>query len=100
MIVLNPENTTHIINFIPRLHPTVVELSLYNETTQETTIVDNECGTINGVSSLHFDFDFLENQKFQIKLTEDNEVVYRDKIFVTSQTPQEFKATKDHYYYE
>ena len=35
-----------------------------------------------------------------MKLIEDGEVVYRDKLFITSQEPQDFKATKDLYYYE
>lgn len=100
MIVLNPTNTTHGFNFIPRLIHTDVILSLYNETTQQNEIVDNLCVTNNGISTITFDFDFVESQKFQIKITENNEIVYRDKLFVTAQTPQDFKATKDHYYYE
>ena len=42
----------------------------------------------------------FENDKFQVKISQGTDVIYRDKIFVTSQNTQEFKATKDHYYYE
>jgi len=101
MIVLNPTNTTHTINFIPRFIPSDdLILQLYNETLQTTETITNTYSYLDGITAITFDLDCTENQKFQIKITENNEIVYRDKLFITSKTPQDFKATKDHYYYE
>jgi hypothetical protein len=47
-----------------------------------------------------FNHIFTENDKFEIKITENNEVVYRGKLFCTAQTPQQYSQTKDIYIYE
>jgi len=101
MIVLLPTNTTHEIAFIPRFEPSNdLVLQLYDETLQTTETIDNGYIFVNGLITMTFDLICTESQKFQLKILEDDVVVYRDKIFVTSQNTQEFKATKDHYYYE
>ena len=101
MIVLLPTNTTHGFNFIPRFIPSSeLTLELYNEATQQFQTIDNLCVYANGLATITFDLVCTENQKFQVEILQDAEVIYRDKIFVTSQNTQEFKATKDHYYYE
>ena len=101
MIVLNPTNTAHGFNFIPRFIPSdELILQLYNETLQTTETIENLYIYENGLASMTFDLECTENQKFQLKILEGTDVIYRDKIFVTSQNTQEYKATKDHYYYE
>lgn len=101
MIVLLPTNTTHEITFIPRFLPSDdLVLQLYDETLQTTETIDNGYIFVNGLVTITFDLICTESQKFQLKILEDDVVVYRDKIFVTSQNTQEFKATKEHYYYE
>ena len=101
MIVLLPTNTTHDFNFIPRFIPTgELTLELYNEATQQFQTIDNLYVYADGLSTITFDLICTESQKFQLKILEGTDVIYRDKIFVTSQKTQEFKATKDHYYYE
>jgi hypothetical protein len=101
MIVLNPTDTTHGFNFIPRFIPSdELILQLYNETLQTTQTIDNTYVYLDGIITMTFDLDCTESQKFQVKILEGTQVIYRDKIFVTSQDTQAFKATKDHYYYE
>jgi hypothetical protein len=101
MIVLNPTDTTHGFNFIPRFIPSdELILQLYNETLQTTQTIDNTYVYLYGIITMTFDVVCTESQKFQLKILEGTEVIYRDKIFVTSQDTQAFKATKDHYYYE
>jgi len=101
MIVLLPTNTTHEFNFIPRFIPSdELTLELYDETLQNTETIDNTSSYLNGLATITFDLECTENQKFQVKILQGADVIYRDKIFVTSQNTQEFKATKDHYYYE
>ena len=101
MIVLNPTDTTHGFNFIPRFIPSdELILQLYNETLQTAQTIDNTYVYLDGIITMTFDLDCTESQKFQVKILEATEIIYRDKIFVTSQDTQAFKATKDHYYYE
>lgn len=101
MIILNPNNTTHGFNFIPRFIPSdELILQLFNETLQTSQNIENLYVYANGLATMTFDLVCTESQKFQVKILEATNVIYRDKIFVTSQIPQDFKATKDHYYYE
>lgn len=96
MNVINPNNTTHEIKIIPRFNPSgdlIFELD--NE-----QIIYNTYYFVDGYLKLNFELDILEGQKFQIKITENNEVVYRGKLMATSQNTQTFKALKDLYYYE
>lgn len=98
MNVINPNNTTHILKLIPRLNPVgLLVFELYNEETKEkflpifTTLFED------GYLTLTFDFNFVENQKFQVKIFNDI-VYYRGKVMVTSQ--ENFKASNNLYYYE
>jgi len=101
MIVLNPNNVIHGFDFIPRFTPSDdLTLQLYNETLQTFQIIDNTYDFLDGIATITFDLVCTENQKFQVKISEGTQIIYRDKIFVTSQDTQAFKATKDHYYYE
>jgi len=101
MIVLNPTDTAHGFNFIPRFIPSdELTLLLYNEATQQSSTIETLYVYANGLATITFDLECTENQKFQVKLMQGEDVIYRDKIFVTSQDTQEYKATKDLYYYE
>ena len=96
MNVVNPNNTNHNLKIIPRFYPSgdlVFELD-------NDQIIDNTYYFDGGYIYLTFELDILEGQKFQIKITENNEVVYRGKLIATSQDTQTFKASKDLYYYE
>ena len=100
MKVVNPNETNHTVDLIPREYKDLVELELYNETTREKTIVANTSLTIHGIFSINFDFNFSEGEKFQIKISKDSNILYRGKLIATTQEPQEYKLTKGLYRYE
>ena len=101
MKIVNPNNASHSIKLIPRFYEiTAITFDLYNEATQENTTVTNVFNVVAGILTLDFDFTFLEDDKYQIKLSENDVVIYRDKLHATSQEPQDYKLTKGLYDYE
>ncbi|HRA73654.1 MAG TPA: hypothetical protein PLB11_12640 [Flavobacterium sp.] len=99
MNIVNPTTLLHKIIIIPRYYPTgIVKFSLYNETTQLTDIVTVVYNVVDGKMFIDFDYDFIENQSFKVKITENDNVVYMGKLFVTSQEPQSYKITQNVYY--
>ena len=98
MKVLNTTDSTHTIKLVPRFYASdSVVLELKNEYSRETETVANTYSVSNGVVSIVFDYTFTDKQRFQFKLTKDSNVVYRGKISITDQDPQDFKLTKDLY---
>ena len=100
MKVVNPDNVNHTIDLIPRSYVTPVILELYNEVTKVNTEVSNISTLSDGILSLNFDFSFSENDKYQIKVSNGTEILYRGKLIATTQNPQKYKLTKDLYFYE
>ena len=101
MKVVDPNNTTHTIKLIPRFYGiTSIDLSLYNEATQETTSVTDVYSFTSGVATIIFDFTFEENDKYQFKLVDGSTVIYRGKLIATSQEPQQYKLDNGLYTYE
>lgn len=110
MIVVNPTETRHNISLIPRYYTTdAFVLELKNESTNVLSTINivlsgssftNNFSISDGYLFLKFDADFLENDKFRITLKQGDEIMYRGKIKATSQEPQDYKQTKDKYYYE
>jgi hypothetical protein len=98
MNVINPNNTTHIVKLILRYTPDTSVVELYNEQTQTNTEVLHTLVITNGIAQLTFDFDFSEGDRYQIKITDINGVVYRGKLYATTQDTQDYKATLDKYY--
>jgi hypothetical protein len=100
MKVLLPTNTTHTVKLEPRFYPTdVLSLAITKEGLNVLTTVVPTYSNSNGVISLTFDLVGVEQDRFSIKLTENNIVVYRGKLFFTSQTVEDFKLTKNTYIY-
>ena len=99
MKVVNPNNFNHSIQLIPRSYESDVVLDLYNEATKVETRVANTSSFADGIFTINFDFTFVESDKFQIKISKNSEILYRGKLFATTQTPQEYKLTKNVYFY-
>ena len=100
MKIVNQNNTTHEIKLIPRFYPTnELVLELKNESTQVKTVVDNSYTISDGYLTLTFDFTFQNKDRFEFKLTE-NEIVFRGKIYATSEDTQDYKQTNGVYTYE
>ena len=101
MKVVNPNDGSHTIQLIPRIYPfNSLVLELKDEQTKIAVIVTNTYIVSDGVMTINFDFDFTNKEKFEIKITENDNVVYRGKIIATTQDSQDFKLTKDLYFYE
>jgi len=101
MIVVDTLETSHTLQLIPRYIPeSAISFFAYNETTQESVTIPNTYQIIDGVLKLSFDYTFEEDDKLQFELEEIGEIVFRGKIFATTQTPQDYKLTNGLYYYE
>ena len=99
-MVVDPTNSTHTLSVVPRFYPNLdITVSLYNEATQETDTPTNTYNIDNGKLLITFDYTFVNRETFQLKVAEGENVVYRGKIEVTDQDPQDFNLTKDVYYY-
>lgn len=99
MITALPIYTTHTIEIIHRYEPTaLVTLALYNEATELETIPANTHTITNGIMAITFDFTFEENDKYQVKVSDLDGILYRGKLIATSQDPQVFEQSKDLYY--
>ena len=100
MNVFNPTDTTHTLSAVPRFYPdNDIVFSLYNEAKKTTEDVVHTYRVSNGKLILDFTYTFVEFDKHQIKITQGEDVVYRGKSFATTQETQEYKLTKDKYYY-
>ena len=101
MIVVLPSLETHDITFIPRFYPdNTITVELKNEVDSVVSTPTNTYFVKDGKITVRFDYEFVENDKFQIKITESDGVVYRGKIFATSQGTQSYKLTAGLYEYE
>ncbi len=101
MKVVNPNDATHTIRLIPRFYPKgSVTIYLYNEANKDVYSEIITLSEADGYLSIDaITYTFEEGDKYQIKITEGSEVVYRGKIFATEQEPQEYSQTEDLYYY-
>jgi hypothetical protein len=101
MKVILPENTTHTIKLIPRFEPTEINLLIkitkegFNEVLEQVSTYT----FANGIMSLTFDLTGVEQDRFNFDLYNDNEIIYKGKLFFTEQNPQDFKLTENTYTY-
>ena len=102
MIVFNPTLEEHTFNIVPRFYPTMEEviLELYNEATQISETIDNTFTITDGIMVFSIEKEVNELDKFQVKIYNNNGVIFRGKAIATSQTPQNFKQTNNLYFYE
>jgi len=100
MIVVDPEYTNHTFDIIVRNYSKNIVFNLYNEVTQVSEIVNQLFVVNDGIMTVSFSYEFTEQAKYQIKLTDENGVVFRGKLIATSQTPQDYKQTNNLYVYE
>ena len=95
MIVLDPNNTTHNLQIIPRYYnvTNTHTLVLFDEDkrTSSTETIDSRT-LAGGTITYTFDKTVTEAQRFSYKITDTTttNIVNRGKIFVTAQTPQTY----------
>lgn len=111
MNVVNPNNTTHQLKLIPRYYSDseTISLVLYNESSQEETIIplanpafsfSNNFVFLEDFLQVNFNFTFLEGNRFQFKIVDNTEIVYRGKLIATTQETQNYLTDKNEYHYE
>lgn len=95
MKVLNPSNTSHSITLYPREYPTGdLSLDITKEGYNTLVTLTPTYSVADGVMTLNFDLEGVEQDRFSIKLTKNDTVIYMGKLFFTSQETQDFKLTK------
>jgi hypothetical protein len=100
MKIIDPNNTTHDIRLIPRYYTDeLIVLELTNEATNFKTIVSNMYLITDGYLNIQFDFEFSNKDRYSFKLTDTNGVLYRGKIYATSEETQDYKQSTDRYEY-
>lgn len=100
MKIVKFTDTTHNIDLVPRFYPSdVIVLELFNEATRVFTIVNNTYIVTNGILTITFDFTFKDRDRYQMKISENDVIVFRGKIVATDQDPQKFKLTEGKYTY-
>ena len=98
-MVIDPNSTTHTLKVIPRFYPSNdITVTLYNESSQEDETLVTTYNVDNNKLVINFTYTFVENDKRQIKIVEGSDVIFRGKLFATSQEPQEYKLTQGVYY--
>lgn len=93
MIIINPDNASNTIEVLPRYYndlTTDITVVITNEDTREdlthtiTNVIIND-----GFLSFDTDANFRDNTTYRLKIT-DTIVVFRGKIFATTQSAQNY----------
>ncbi len=104
MHVVKTTDTNIVLKVIPRNNDyDNAVLELINEETKEvltpiTSISDNY--SVNGTLAVDFTYTFSEFQRFSIKLSNENGVIYRGKLICIDENTQDFKQIDKYYTYE
>tara|TARA_R110000772_G_scaffold24865_3_gene65255 strand:+ start:669 stop:980 length:312 start_codon:yes stop_codon:yes gene_type:complete len=100
MIVVNSDSTTHTTKVVPRFIPTLdVVYELYNESTRVATEPSNTYVITDGVLVISYAFTFAVDSKYQVKITEGANVVFRGKLIAIDQSTQQYDPTDGLYTY-
>lgn len=101
MIVLNPTQQTHNITIIPRRYSTSITIFLRNENTDVTEEITTTAIKNNTYLQISLTKELFESDSFEIQVNDVQGMIYRGKIFVTSQTDLEnYKINTDIIRYE
>ena len=103
MIVVDSDITFHTIKLVPRFAPTLgITLELYNETTRKVNTIlflSNSYAIIDGILTMVYSFTFEKDSKYQVKITEGANVVFRGKLIAIDQSTQQYDPTDGLYTY-
>ncbi len=109
MKVFDINTVNHTIILIPRFYPTSsINIVIKKEGSSASfsdIILNDAYSIIDGYLYLYLDnSEFNEilsnNSKYEIKITENENIVYRGKAIATNQNTEDYKITKDVYTYE
>lgn len=101
MIVIDPGNTIHNLDFIARKTvPITVNFVLYNENTRVESTQVPVVTAIDDKTRLRVSISCVEGDSYSFKVQDDSgEIYYRGKLFATGQDPQNYKTDNGAYTY-
>ena len=98
-MVVNTNNTSHLLKVTPRLFPcTDIEIYITNSFRGTTDVVSPTYWEDNNLLNISFDYTFADENNYQIKVIDENsEVVFRGEILSTTQDTQTYSLTNNRY---
>lgn len=99
MQILNKTAGIKSISITPR-SDNYTSIAIYNELTNSLVDIDNiSITTQEYYKTLTFDIseDLQDNQFYYLTMFNGSDIIYRDKIFITSQQPEFYTINKDVY---
>jgi hypothetical protein len=86
MHILEQKGTAQSIVIIPRAFPASVTIALDDESTNTTATPVVTAASANGFMTLTGTFSLVTNRFYGLKVFNAGNLIYRDRVFVTSQT--------------
>jgi hypothetical protein len=86
MHILEQTEDPQSIVIIPRSFPASVTIALVDESTNTTATPAVTIASANGFMTLTGTFDLVNNRFYGLKVFNSGNLIYRDRVFVTSQT--------------
>ena len=96
MIILKEQNTVQTFSFIPReLNATTIVLR--NETTGVETTINTTFYLSDYYLTASTIFDLKQNTFYNLTIKNNNDIVYKDKIFCTNQNVDSYSVNQNQY---
>jgi hypothetical protein len=86
MHILQVSASPQSITIIPRSFPASVTIALIDESTNDTATPAVTAASANGFMTLTGTFSLVNNRFYGLKVFNSGNLIYRDRVFVTSQT--------------
>jgi len=86
MHILQVSESSQSIVIIPRSFPASVTLQLVDESKNTTATPSVSVASSNGFMTLTGTFSLVNNRFYTLKVLDGSTLIYRDRVFVTSQT--------------
>jgi hypothetical protein len=86
MHILQVSASPQSITIIPRSFPASVTIALIDESTNTTATPAVTAASANGFMTLTGTFSLVNNRFYGLKVFNSGNLIYRDRVFVTSQT--------------
>jgi len=97
MIVLKEIGTAQTVQFVPTRRNAGNRLFLTNETTNVTTEYSITCTQVSYYLTFSKVLALKEGHFYTMIIQQDDELIYRDKVFCTNQTIGTYTVNKDQY---
>ena len=100
MHILQVSDSPQAIVIIPRTFPSSVTIALIDESTNTTATPAVTLASANGFMTLTGTFSLVNNRFYGLNVFASGNLIYRDRVFVTSQTDYEKFTVNQNIYTE